>query len=96
MTYIDFQNLTNAYSTITSILGRVTDCGDEDTDNHINNLRLKDISKFLQDNTTSAHRCSICFGKGVIIKDSEEVAVTCNYCNGTGGYFTTNELDCDL
>lgn len=99
MTYIDFQNLTNAYSIITAILGRIIDCGDEDIDHHINNLKLRDISKFLQDNTTSAHKCPNCLGKGIIIKDfeeSEDNTIVCDYCNGTGGYFTTNELDCYL
>lgn len=96
MTYIDFQNLTNAYSAITSILGKVIDCGDEDINNHINNLRLKDISKFLQNNTTSSHKCPNCFGKGIIVKESEDDIIVCDYCKGTGGYFTTNELDCDL
>lgn len=102
MNVIEYLSLSKSYQTMATILAKEIHCGDENEEKHINNLKLKDISDFLQSKQIVI--CNTCCGKGEILKvDSivggdfvDEEVIRCPTCNGSGGYFKEFETDCNL
>ena len=92
MNAIDFMNLTKAYQLMTTVLAKNIDTGDQDETEYINNLKLKDISEFLQRHQVVP--CPNCNHSGIILDDFGERK--CTSCKGKGGYFKEDEIDCYL
>ena len=92
MNAIDFMNLTKAYQLMTTVLAKNIDTGDQDETEYINNLKLKDISEFLQEHQVIP--CPNCNHTGIILDNEYEKK--CPSCNGNGGYFKEEEIECYL
>ena len=93
MNVIDFMNLTKAYQLITTVLAKNIDTGDQDETEYINNIKLKDISEFLQEHQVIP--CPNCTCVGTIF-DKHCGKIKCPTCNGNGGYFKEEEIECYL
>ena len=93
MNVIDFMNLTKAYQLMTTVLAKNIDTGDQDETEYINNLKLKDISEFLQKHQVVP--CQRCNHTGTIF-DEYRGEMKCPTCNGNGGYFKEEEIECYL
>ena len=97
MNVIDYLALSKAYSDLTSVILRNVSTGDQKEDNYINNLRLGDISKFLQEYSTKYVVCQRCNGTGLYCyhpnDDGSFESNICHDCNGNGGFFKEEEIE---
>lgn len=93
----EFISLMDSYQLLQTILVKCTHCGDENELKHVSNLRLSDISKFIESH--KVFRCNNCNGKGVVYignETGEFGTKKCPNCDGFGGYFQENEISFDL